>query len=146
MKSSLYRTVITGHDTKARPKWLPLFVVEVRLQDGTVWRHFKELYERHANNLLKRVEEANVASREELDAKYWTKMDSTVWSESTHSGRYGGGMYRYTVVASTSHELEEWGDKLCSSYHPMGYGTIVRNIEKRDGLYYLTASRSGSCD
>ena len=117
-----------------------------------VFQHFADLDgpAEEPERLIERMREAGVHERsfEEMDTSpHWVVTDSTLWVGSNHAGRFGGGQYAYTAVASTRAELEAWGENLCRNYHPMGYGTFVRpTVENDDGTFSCTATRAGSCD
>ena len=144
------RTMVNG-----RPKlqWVSINRVKVRLLGGVVFTHKAELSEWKAKELVEQMQAAAVHERSFLEMRrnpHWVPADSSVFVNSSHTGRAGGGRYTYTVYASTQAELEAWGERLCQSFHPMGYGTIIHTIcNAPDGSnhhYQVRATRSGSCD
>jgi hypothetical protein len=145
------RTMVNG-----RPKlqWVSINRVKVRLLGGVVFTHKAELSEWKAKELVEQMQAAAVHERSFLEMRrnpHFEPADTTLFVTKSHSGRAGGGRYSYTVHASTTSELEAWGKRLCGSFHPMGYGTIINPVatfadsDGRD-VYQLTATRWGSCD
>jgi hypothetical protein len=144
------RTMVNG-----RPKlqWVPINRVKVRLLGGVVFTHRAELSEWKAKELVEQMQAASVHERSFLEMRrnpHWEPADNSVFVSSHHVGRAGGGRYSYSVHASTQSELKAWGESLCHSYHPMGYGTIVHTIcsvpDGSEHHYQVTATRCGSCD
>ncbi len=139
-------------DATGRPRWTEVHRVEVRLTGGVVFQHFADLDGRagEPERLIERMRAAGVherSSEEMIASPHWTVADNSLWVDSNHSGRAGGGRYAYTAMAATRSELEAWSENLYRNFHPMGYGTFVHQIvEHDDGTFSCTATRAGSCD
>jgi hypothetical protein len=56
-------------------------------------------------------------------------------------------MIHYHETFKTKEDAEAFIERVCKSYHPLGYGTYFQEpVQQEDGKWLVTGSRSASCD
>lgn len=138
----------------------PLFKVSVRLLGGIVFTHKAEVSKHRAVKLRDRMLADGVHFRKYLEMRqnvHFEPAESSVFVNTHHTGRAGGGKYNYTVYASTEKEIQDWISSLYRSWPPQGYSTHARpadtvvvsggtRVPAGRPVYHTTAVRFGSCD